>query len=40
MGVSKEATDEEIKKSFKKKAKEFHPDVNKSPDVEEKLCFL
>ena len=37
MGVSKNATDEEIKRAFRKLAKEYHPDVNKEPGAEEKF---
>ena len=34
LGVSKSDTDEEIRKGFRKKAMEFHPDRNKNPDAE------
>ena len=37
LGVSKDATDAEVKSAFRKKAKEFHPDLNKSPDAPEKF---
>lgn len=37
LGVSKNATDEEIKKAFRKLAKEYHPDINKSSGAEEKF---
>lgn len=37
LGVSKTATDEEIKRAFRKLAKEYHPDINKSPGAEEKF---
>lgn len=37
LGVSQNATADEIKKAFRKKALQFHPDKNKSPDAEEKF---
>ena len=37
LGVNKDATDEEIKRSFRKLAKKYHPDVNKEEGAEEKF---
>lgn len=37
LGVSKDASAEEIKRSFRKLAKQYHPDVNKEPGAEEKF---
>ncbi|GIP39583.1 chaperone protein DnaJ [Paenibacillus sp. J31TS4] len=37
LGVSREAAPEEIKKSFRKLARQYHPDVNKEPDAEAKF---
>ena len=38
--VSKTASKEEIKSAFRKKARKYHPDVNKEPDAEEKFKAL
>ena len=37
LGVSKNATDEEIKRAFRKLAKQYHPDVNKEPGAADKF---
>ncbi len=37
LGVEKTASDEEIKRAFRRLAKQYHPDVNKSPDAEAKF---
>lgn len=37
LGVEKNATKEELKKAFRQKARQYHPDINKAPDAEEKF---
>lgn len=40
LGVSRDATEAQIKKAFRHKARELHPDVNKAPDAEEQFKQL
>ncbi|MBF6977438.1 molecular chaperone DnaJ [Streptococcus macedonicus] len=36
LGVSKDASQDEIKKAYRKMSKKYHPDINKAPGAEEK----
>lgn len=37
LGVSKDATQDEIKKAYRRLSKKYHPDLNDAPDAEEKF---
>ena len=40
LGVAKDATDDEIKKAYRKLSKKFHPDINKEAGAEDKFKEL
>ena len=40
LGIDKSASVNDIKKAYFKKAKEFHPDVNKSDGAKEKFAEI
>ncbi len=37
LGVARNASDDEIRSAFRKLARQYHPDINKEPDAEEKF---
>lgn len=40
LGVSINATEDEIRKAYRRRAKEFHPDLNKAPDAGAKFLIV
>ena len=40
MGIDKHATQDELKRAYRKLARKYHPDVSKEPDAEQKFKEL
>ena len=40
LGVDPGATADEVKKAFRKLARQYHPDVSKEPDAEQRMAQL
>ncbi|HFQ91244.1 MAG TPA: J domain-containing protein, partial [Chromatiales bacterium] len=40
MGVPRDATQDEIKRAYRKLARKYHPDVSKDPDAERRFKEL
>ena len=40
LGISKDASEDQIKQSFRSLARKYHPDKNKNPGAEEKFKLI